>query len=101
MNDYSEPAILDSQMFHSFQPMPLLKRAAPFHGPDWIFELKMDGFRALAVIEHGRAQLLSRNGHPFSFVLRTGRMRRTAERNCLTGSGTASLRFAAECESGH
>ena len=23
-----------------------------------------DGFRALAVIEHGRAQLLSRNGHP-------------------------------------
>ena len=26
----------------------------------------MDGFRALAVIEHGRAQLLSRNGHPFA-----------------------------------
>jgi len=26
----------------------------------------MDGFRALAVIEHGRAQLRSRNGHPFA-----------------------------------
>ena len=39
----------------SFQPMPLLKRAAPFDDPDWIYELKMDGFRALAVIEHGRA----------------------------------------------
>ena len=26
----------------------------------------MDGFRALAIIEHGRAQLLSRNGHPFA-----------------------------------
>ena len=50
----------------SFQPMPLLKRAAPFDDPDWIYELKMDGFRALAVIEHGRAQLLSRNGHPFA-----------------------------------
>src|SRR5438045_1729025 len=49
-----------------FQPMPLLKRAAPFDDPDWIYELKMDGFRALAVIEHGRAQLLSRNGHPFA-----------------------------------
>ena len=36
MNDYSEPAILDSQMFHSFQPMPLLKRAAPFDDPDWV-----------------------------------------------------------------
>ena len=23
----------------------------------------MDGFRALAIVEHGRAQLLSRNGH--------------------------------------
>ena len=50
----------------NFQPMPLLKRPLPFHHPDWIFELKYDGFRALAVIEHGRAQLLSRNGHPFA-----------------------------------
>jgi bifunctional non-homologous end joining protein LigD len=47
-------------------PMPLLKRAAPFDDPAWIFELKYDGFRALAVIEHGRVQLLSRNGHPFA-----------------------------------
>ena len=46
--------------------MSLLKRAAPFDDPGWIFELKYDGFRALAVIEHGRAQLLSRNGHPFA-----------------------------------
>src|SRR6266702_2765265 len=49
-----------------FQPMPLLKRAAPFDDPDWIYELKMDGFRSLAIVEHGRAQLLSRNGHPFA-----------------------------------
>src|SRR2546428_607263 len=48
------------------QPMPLLKRAAPFDDPEWVFELKYDGYRALAVIEHGRAQLLSRNGHPFA-----------------------------------
>jgi hypothetical protein len=39
--------------------MPLLKRRSPFDDPAWIFELKYDGFRALAVIEHGRAQLLS------------------------------------------
>src|SRR2546421_9100441 len=49
-----------------FQPMPLLKRATAFDDPDWIYELKMDGFRALALFEHGRAQLLSRNGHPFA-----------------------------------
>jgi bifunctional non-homologous end joining protein LigD len=46
--------------------MPLLKRATPFNHPDWLFELKYDGFRALAIVEHGRAQLLSRNGHPFA-----------------------------------
>jgi bifunctional non-homologous end joining protein LigD len=46
--------------------MPLQKRAAPFDDPDYIFELKYDGFRALAIVEHGRAQLLSRNGHPFA-----------------------------------
>src|SRR5881397_4376271 len=62
----SEPAILIPTVSLHFLPMPLLKRAAPFDDPDWIYELKMDGFRALAVIEHGRAQLLSRNGHPFA-----------------------------------
>src|SRR5437868_6577145 len=48
------------------QPMPLRRRSLPFDDPDWIYELKMDGFRALAIVEHGRAQLLSRNGHPFA-----------------------------------
>src|SRR5438874_7962641 len=56
-----------------FQPMPLLKRATPFDDPDWIYELKMDGFRALAIIEHGRAQLLSRNGHPFASFSELGK----------------------------
>ena len=49
-----------------FQPMPLQTRASPFDDPNWLFELKYDGFRALAAIDHGRAQLVSRNGHPFA-----------------------------------
>ena len=48
------PAILTTLMSLQFQPMPLLKRAAPFNHADWLFELKYDGFRALAIIEHGR-----------------------------------------------
>jgi bifunctional non-homologous end joining protein LigD len=52
-----------------FQPMPLLMRRLPFDDPDFIFEVKWDGFRALAVIEKCRTQLISRNGHRFgSFV---------------------------------
>ena len=57
--------MLSRQM--AFQPMPLSRRALPFDHAEWIFELKYDGFRALAVIENGRTQLISRNGHPFNF----------------------------------
>jgi bifunctional non-homologous end joining protein LigD len=51
----------------AFQPMPLSRKPAPFDHPEWIFELKYDGFRSLAVIHGGRCELISRNGHPFSF----------------------------------
>jgi bifunctional non-homologous end joining protein LigD len=50
----------------AFQPMPLSRRPAPFDHPEWVFELKYDGFRSLAVIQNGRTELISRNGHPFN-----------------------------------
>ena len=49
-----------------FQPMPLLKRRVPFDSSDWVFELKYDGFRAVASVDHGRTQLISRNGNTFA-----------------------------------
>jgi bifunctional non-homologous end joining protein LigD len=52
--------------FMRFQPMPLQTRPSPFDDPNWIFELKYDGFRALAFIENGCCQLISRNGNPFA-----------------------------------
>jgi ATP-dependent DNA ligase len=33
-----------------FRPMTLGRRKQPFNHDDWIFELKYDGFRALAYI---------------------------------------------------
>jgi bifunctional non-homologous end joining protein LigD len=48
----------------AFQPMPLLRRPLPFDHPEWIVELKYDGFRSLAVIQNGRTQLIARNGNP-------------------------------------
>ncbi len=47
--------------------MPLSRKPLPFDHPEWIFELKYDGFRSLAVIQNGRAELISRNAHLFSF----------------------------------
>jgi len=33
----------------------------PFDGPDWLFEIKWDGYRAVAFIENGKVRLVSRN----------------------------------------
>jgi bifunctional non-homologous end joining protein LigD len=38
----------------------------PFDDPDWIFETKWDGFRAIAVAASGHASLYSRNGNDIS-----------------------------------
>ena len=43
--------------------MRLVRRPRPFDHPDWIFELKLDGFRALAHFENGAGELVSRNGN--------------------------------------
>jgi bifunctional non-homologous end joining protein LigD len=45
--------------------MPLLRLSEAFDHPDWLFELKHDGFRALAVIELCRARFISRQGYEF------------------------------------
>ena len=53
-------------MLFSFQPMPLSPRAKPFNHLEWLFELKYDGFRALARVQRNKCELISRNGHPFA-----------------------------------
>jgi bifunctional non-homologous end joining protein LigD len=45
--------------------MPLARFDTPFEHPDWIFELKLDGFRALAYVEGGTCRLVSRNRNAF------------------------------------
>jgi bifunctional non-homologous end joining protein LigD len=47
------------------KPMPLVRVPEPFDHPDWLFELKYDGFRALAYIDSHRCRLVSRRGHEF------------------------------------
>jgi ATP-dependent DNA ligase len=44
--------------------MPLQKRHMAFDDPNFRFELKYDGFRALTLVDR-RPELPSRNGHPF------------------------------------
>jgi len=42
-------------------PMTLIHQPAPFDDPEWIYEIKHDGFRALVVIERGQCRFISRN----------------------------------------
>jgi bifunctional non-homologous end joining protein LigD len=38
-------------------------RDEPFSDPDWVFELKYDGYRIVAGLDDGAARLISRNGN--------------------------------------
>ena len=44
--------------------MPLRRMRKPFDHADWLYELKYDGFRALAFIGRKGVELVSRNGNP-------------------------------------
>src|SRR5215217_7984013 len=43
--------------------MPLVQQQEPFDDPNWLYEIKHDGFRALGVIEHGHCRFFSRKKH--------------------------------------
>src|SRR5262249_35324233 len=47
------------------RPMRLSRRNEPFDSDQHAFELKVDGFRALAFVEGGKGELVSRNGNTF------------------------------------
>jgi bifunctional non-homologous end joining protein LigD len=47
-------------------PMLATSAAKAFDDPDWLFEIKWDGYRAIAFIEDGRVRLVSRNQNDLS-----------------------------------
>ena len=55
--------------------MPLVQLREAFDDPEWLFELKYDGFRALAYIERGHTRLVSRKGIAYnSFAVLAGQI---------------------------
>ena len=52
-------------MLPQLTPLRLAVARAPFDHPDWLFELKYDGWRALAYLEKGHVRLISRNGRVY------------------------------------
>ena len=88
--------------FPAFRPAQLQRARAPFSHPDWLFEIKWDGFRSLAYIEEGQCRLLSRKRNEFksfpalnSILPREFRGRSAVldgEIVCLDGDGKPNFR---------
>ena len=57
----------------------------PFDGQEWLYEIKWDGYRAIAFLESGSVRLVSRNQNDLTAAypeLRSiGRFRQSANRN--------------------
>ena len=58
-------AIINPVFPYNLRPMPLKRYRGPFSHPDWLFEIKHDGFRALAFVRDGSCRIVSRNGNEF------------------------------------
>ena len=50
----------------TFSPMLATLVDKPFDEPGWIYEIKWDGYRAVAMINKGNVNLVSRNNKPFN-----------------------------------
>ena len=62
----SPPAGREAPFPSKLKPMMARLSDKSFSHPDWLFEPKLDGFRALAFVRHGQVSLLSRTGNELS-----------------------------------
>ena len=64
----SKDAVINWNRAPTLHPMRLRLVREPFDHPDYIFELKHDGFRAVAYLQHGESKLVSRNQRNLGFA---------------------------------
>lgn len=57
-------------MLHDIAPMLAVLHETPFDDPNWIYEIKWDGYRAVAEVDGANSRLYSRNRTPFEETYR-------------------------------
>jgi bifunctional non-homologous end joining protein LigD len=50
----------------SFKPQLATQVDEPPSGKEWLHEIKFDGYRTIAIVDEGKARLLTRNGHDWT-----------------------------------
>jgi ATP-dependent DNA ligase len=53
----------DCITFPKFNPIIPVRQPDIFDSSEWVYELKYDGFRALAYVDDGRCRFVSRKGN--------------------------------------
>jgi bifunctional non-homologous end joining protein LigD len=59
-------------MLPRVQPIAPLRRTEPFDDPEWVFDVKYDGFRGICYLDQGCCRMISRNGNLMSRFARLG-----------------------------
>ncbi len=74
---------------YEFQPCIPTRGTKVPAGPDWIHEIKHDGYRLIVQREGKRVRLFTRNGHDWTESLPAHRRGRAAEPHAVRSSSTA------------
>lgn len=70
-------------MMEDVAALPLSQMPAPFSDPDWIFEVKHDGFRSLAFVENDSCRLVSRKGNAYQRFKDLSKALSSLPRECI------------------
>lgn len=84
--DPAQPNLPFDPMAERIEPCLALLKPVPPKGPDWVFEVKWDGYRLAIHIEPKGVRIITRGGHDW-----THRFPAIAEATSKLGVGTAIL----------
>lgn len=81
----------ESKIPADIKPMKATLVDGPFDDPGWIYEIKWDGYRAIAIVEKGKAELISRNNLPFDQFAPVNELLRSWQLNAILDGEIVAL----------